>query len=145
MQGKVAICGTFDLYHAGHAGVLKFAKSLGDHLVVLLYNDHYAARYDAHPPIHPLVFRKAVLESIKYIDEIIVIENDLAAIVQQVRPDILVRGDDTDECLAVNPYDIVEHYDGAVITASVVYAESGERLSSSYIKTLIMERGDEDR
>ena len=63
--------GCFDVLHRGHIELFKYAKSLGDWLVVGIDTDERvrAAKGDSRP-FNTIGDRVAMLESIKYIDEI---------------------------------------------------------------------------
>ena len=63
----VYVSGTYDLFHIGHLNKLKYAKSLGDFLVVGLASDE-KARGNKRPPIIPFEQRKAVLEALRCVD-----------------------------------------------------------------------------
>ena len=64
--------GCFDVIHRGHIESLKFAKSLGDRLVVGLDTDEKvrSAKGESRP-FNVLEDRMKVLESIRYVDEVI--------------------------------------------------------------------------
>jgi|SRR6185369_8175143 len=71
MKDRVIITyGTFDLFHYGHARLLKRAKKRCDYLIVALSTDKFNA-LKGKKSIQTYLQRKEVLESIKYIDEII--------------------------------------------------------------------------
>ena len=59
-----------DLFHAGHVSLLREARRLGDWLVVGVLSDDTAASYKRRP-IMTLAERVAVLESCRYVDEVI--------------------------------------------------------------------------
>ena len=63
--------GCFDVLHRGHIELFKYAKSLGDWLVVGIDTDKRvrAAKGESRP-FNTIEDRVAMLESIKYIDEI---------------------------------------------------------------------------
>lgn len=63
--------GCFDVLHRGHIELFKYAKSLGDWLVVGIDTDERVktAKGDSRP-FNTIGDRVAMLESIKYIDEI---------------------------------------------------------------------------
>ena len=67
---KIITYGTYDLFHYGHARLLKKAKEMGKHLKVALSTDEFNA-LKGKKAIQTYEQRKEVLESIKYIDEII--------------------------------------------------------------------------
>ena len=93
---KVFTNGCFDLLHEGHLDLLKFAKSKGDTLIVGLNSDSSVKRLKGpERPIHSEDFRKKLLESIIYVDQVIIFQDDnpLDLILNTV-PDILVKGGD---------------------------------------------------
>ena len=59
-----------DFYHEGHANLLKTASLYGNHIVVLLMTDEAMETYK-RKPFFTYNQRKTVLESVKYISEII--------------------------------------------------------------------------
>ena len=59
-----------DLFHAGHVSLLREARRHGDWLVVGVLSDDTAASYKRRP-IMNLAERVAVIESCKYVDEVI--------------------------------------------------------------------------
>ena len=69
--------GCFDVLHRGHIEIFKYAKSLGNYLVVGIDTDERvrASKGDSRP-FNNLEDRVAMLESIKYIDEIRVFDHD---------------------------------------------------------------------
>jgi glycerol-3-phosphate cytidylyltransferase len=68
---KVITYGTFDLFHYGHVSLLRRAKALGDYLVVALSTDEFNFREKNKRAYFSYEERKAVLESIKFVDEVI--------------------------------------------------------------------------
>jgi glycerol-3-phosphate cytidylyltransferase len=92
---KVITYGTFDLLHWGHINLLKRAKQLGDHLTVAISSDEFNAIKNKKS-YHSFENRKMILESIRYVDEVIS-ENDWEQKVSDVVDndiDIFVMGDD---------------------------------------------------
>uniref|UniRef100_UPI004048B8EF glycerol-3-phosphate cytidylyltransferase n=1 Tax=Yoonia sp. TaxID=2212373 RepID=UPI004048B8EF len=67
---KVITYGTFDTLHYGHILLLKRARALGDHLTVALSSDSFNALKDKTSHFD-FEARKALLEAITYVDEII--------------------------------------------------------------------------
>jgi len=69
--------GCFDVLHRGHIELFKYAKSLGDYLVVGIDTDERVrASKGETRPFNTVEDRVAMLESIKYIDEIRVFDAD---------------------------------------------------------------------
>ncbi len=68
---KVITYGTFDLFHIGHLNLLKRAKELGDYLIVAVSTDQF--NWEEKQKICQIkdTERMAIVESIKYVDEVI--------------------------------------------------------------------------
>lgn len=66
---KVFTTGTFDVLHYGHINLLKKAKEIGDYLIVGLN-----ATKNGLDTYYTYEQRKSILESIKYVDEVVPIE-----------------------------------------------------------------------
>lgn len=94
---KVITYGTFDLIHPGHINILKRAKNLGDHLIVGLSNDDFN-KLKNKKSYFSYEERRLILESIKYVDEIIPEKNweQKTKDIQQHNVDIFVMGSDWD-------------------------------------------------
>lgn len=67
---KVITYGTFDLLHYGHINLLRRARQLGDYLVVALSTDDFNALKNKKA-YYSYEKRKLLLESIRYVDEVI--------------------------------------------------------------------------
>lgn len=94
---KVWTNGCFDVLHRGHIELFKFAKSLGDYLVVGLDSDEKIKRDKGRGrPFNTYDDRREVLLSIKYIDEVWYFNtrNGLVESIKKYQPDILVIGSD---------------------------------------------------
>jgi len=94
---KVWTNGCFDILHRGHLEMFQYAKSLGDYLVVGIDTDEKVKR-DKGPerPYNCLSDRKFILESIKFIDEVVVFDSSqgLENLIKSNQPDIMVIGSD---------------------------------------------------
>jgi rfaE bifunctional protein nucleotidyltransferase chain/domain/rfaE bifunctional protein kinase chain/domain len=92
----VATGGCFDLLHAGHVATLEAARALGDCLVVCLNSDASVRRLKG--PDRPLVGeqdRARVLRALRCVDAVLVFgEDEPGAALQQLRPDLWVKGGD---------------------------------------------------
>jgi len=119
-------CGVFDLYHPGHVLMLRDCKAHCDHLTVAL-NRSENFDQDINPgkrkPFFTLEERRMVLESIKYVDEIIdyQTEEELTEIMSTGNYDVRFLGDD---------------YEGKPITAGeaikqIVYIDRSHGYSTS--------------
>lgn len=88
--------GCFDLLHIGHIELLKYAKSLGSKLIIGLNSDNSIKRLKGPTrPVNNEITRKILLESIKYVDEVIIFEEDTPLqLIKQIQPNIIVKGGD---------------------------------------------------
>lgn len=68
---RVITYGTFDLLHYGHINLLRNAKSLGDYLIVALSTDEFNWEEKQKKCYFSYEQRKALLESIRYVDLVI--------------------------------------------------------------------------
>jgi rfaE bifunctional protein nucleotidyltransferase chain/domain len=96
MNSIIFTNGCFDLLHIGHIELLKYAKSLGDYLVVGINSDKSVKKLKGSlRPINDQLTRKMILESIRYIDEVIIFDEDTPLqIIKQIQPNIIVKGGD---------------------------------------------------
>ena len=68
---KIAVVsGGFDPIHSGHIDYISEAKENADYLIVALNSDHWLSKKKGKP-FMKFSERKQILESIKYIDEVI--------------------------------------------------------------------------
>jgi FAD synthetase len=99
---KVLASGVFDLLHYGHIRFLEEAKKLGGpdaKLIVIVASDETVTRAKGRPPVIPEDQRRAVIESLKVVDEAILgyRDQDLDKVVNKVQPDIVAVGHDQHE------------------------------------------------
>lgn len=89
-------CSCFDLLHTGHLIMLEDAKKQCDVLIVGLQTDPTIDRPKKNKPVQSYFERKIMLESIKYVDEIIeyATEADLYKILTFLKPDVRIIGSD---------------------------------------------------
>ena len=89
--------GCFDILHRGHVELFKYAKSLGNKLIVGIDSDEKVKK-DKGPsrPFNCLEDRITVLKAIKYIDEVISFSTrqELENIIKSLNPDVLMVGSD---------------------------------------------------
>lgn len=88
--------GCFDLLHAGHVAYLQAAKALGDRLIVAVNDDASIRRLKGNKrPYVPLASRMMLLAALDCVDWVVSFSEDTPiATLQQLRPDILVKGPD---------------------------------------------------
>jgi len=94
----VCVAGKFDPLHRGHIDHLKKASTLGDKLVVITHPDDVIARVSRKGYcLLPLADRVAVLDAIKYVNQVVVsIDGDggCAETLRLIKPDIFAKGGD---------------------------------------------------
>ena len=117
--------GCFDIIHGGHIEFLQKAKAKGDLLIVGLNSDASVQTLKGKGrPIKTESERANILSALKYVDYITVFDEATPeALIRQVRPDILVKGDDykIDEVVG---REIVEGYGARVELIPIVQGHS---------------------
>ena len=92
----VATGGCFDLLHAGHVGLLRQARGLGDCLIVCLNSDSSVQRLKGpHRPVTGQHDRPRVLQSLADVDAVAIFDEETpSSIITRLAPDIWVKGAD---------------------------------------------------
>ena len=91
--------GCFDILHPGHLHVLEEARRACDRLIVGLNTDAAVKRLkgDARP-IHDEAARAQMLSGLSSVDRIVMFDTDTPAdLIEQIQPDVLVKGGDYTE------------------------------------------------
>lgn len=122
---KVITYGTFDLLHYGHIQLLKRAKQYGDYLIVALSTDEFNWNCKNKKCYFSYEQRKMLLESIRYVDEVIPEENweQKVSDVKKYSVDAFVMGDDWK-----GKFDFLKDY------CDVVYLPRTPEISTTQIK-----------
>ena len=63
--------GVYDMFHIGHLNILKRAKEQCDYLIVGVSTDELVLHDKHKTPIIPFSERCAIVEAIKYVDEVV--------------------------------------------------------------------------
>lgn len=119
--------GTFDTLHFGHINLLRRAKELGDHLIVALSTDEFNLIKEKES-YHNYEQRRANLEAIKYVDEIIPEKNWLQKL------DDVTRYNVTTFCIGDDwsgKFDFLKPY------CNVIYLPRTVNISSTIIKNVL--------
>jgi len=93
---RVLAVGVFDLLHAGHLHYLEQAKSLGDHLVVVVAHDD-TVRKRKHEPVTGQELRCRMVAGLKPVDESLIgnpPDVPIFDILPVIKPDIIALGYD---------------------------------------------------
>ena len=87
--------GCFDIIHRGHVELLAYCKSLGD-VIVGLNSDQSIRRLKGDGrPMNSESDRKQVLEALRYVDQVIIFEEDTPYnLIREITPDLIVKGGD---------------------------------------------------
>jgi D-beta-D-heptose 7-phosphate kinase/D-beta-D-heptose 1-phosphate adenosyltransferase len=96
-KGKIVFTnGCFDILHYGHLKLLEFAKGQGDYLLVGLNSDKSIKHLKGNDrPIISQEERKLMLESIKWVNEVVIFDEDTPyELITQRKPDVIVKGGD---------------------------------------------------
>jgi len=95
----VLASGVFDLLHLGHVKFLEEAKKAGGsnaELIVIVARDSTVEKRKGKKPIMPENQRRALVESLKVVDEAILgyEEFDIGKVIEKIKPDVIVFGYD---------------------------------------------------
>lgn len=122
---KIITYGTFDLLHYGHINLLKRAKSLGDYLIVVLSTDEFNWNFKHKKCYFSYEERKALVESIRFVDLVIPEENWEQKIrdIKEFKINTFVIGDDWK-----GEFDFLKEY------CEVVYLKRTPEISTTQIK-----------
>jgi len=93
----VWVNGCFDVLHRGHFEMLRYAKSLGDYVMVGIDSDEKVKK-DKGPsrPFNSVNDRKFALQSLRYVDKVVVFRSrqHLSQLIQLLEPECMVVGSD---------------------------------------------------
>ena len=132
--------GCFDLIHGGHIEFLQKAREKGDLLVVGLNSDRSVKSIKGEGrPIKSEKERANIISALRYVDYITIFDESTPEdLIREVRPDILVKGDDyaIDEVVG---REIVEGYGAKVELIPIV-----QGLSTTNIVEKILENHKQD-
>jgi rfaE bifunctional protein nucleotidyltransferase chain/domain len=98
-QRVVFTNGCFDLLHPGHVRTLERARALGDLLVVALNSDRSVRELKGPGrPVVPEAERAELLAALAAVDYVTLFDDPTPQpLIAQLRPDVLVKGDDWGE------------------------------------------------
>lgn len=115
------VSGNFNILHPGHLRLLRFAKELGNRLIVAVYSDKLAG-YAAHVPEH---LRLEALQSNNWVDEAFLINEPVSDVIKKLKPDIVVKGKEHESEFNAE-LEAVMDYNGKLVFSS------GEVIFSSF-------------
>ncbi len=109
--------GCFDLLHLGHIDYLSKAKDQGDVLIVGVNTDASVQRLKgAGRPVTDEISRSMIMASLQFVSAVVLFDEDTPYdLIQQVQPDVLVKGSDYKPEDIVG-YDVVKAKGGEIVT-----------------------------
>jgi D-beta-D-heptose 7-phosphate kinase/D-beta-D-heptose 1-phosphate adenosyltransferase len=117
--------GVFDLLHPGHIDVLLGARRCGDALIVGVNGDDSVRRLKGSDrPVRRSAERCYVLAALEAVDCVVVFDDDTPlALINALRPDVLVKGGDYDEASIVGARE-VRSWGGDVVSIPITPGHS---------------------
>lgn len=123
--------GVFDMFHIGHLNILKRAKEQCDYLIVGVSTDENVMNYKHKRPVIPYEQRKAIVEAIRYVDNVVPQENmDKYEAWQRLHYNALFHGSDWK---GSQMYDELERQLAAV-GCDIVFLPHTDGISSTILK-----------
>ena len=140
----VLASGVFDLLHLGHVKFLQDAKAAGGknaQLIVIIARDSTVERTKGRKPIMSEDQRRALVESLKVVDQAVLGYEDLdiGEVIGKIKPDVIVLGYDQSEMEAEVKDYVAEHKLPVQVVKTGKYAENALD-SSSKIKQKIIDK-----
>lgn len=126
--------GVFDMFHIGHLNILRKAKERCDYLIVGVSTDDVVESYKHHSPIIPYDQRAAIVEAIKYVDEVVPQTTmDKTVFLKEHHFDVMFHGDEW------KGTDLYNHYEEefAKYGARIEYLNHTEGISSTMLRNKI--------
>lgn len=121
--------GCFDGLHAGHVELFKYAKSLGDKLIVFVNNDISIKQLKGDKrPFFNQAHRLNVVESVRYVDHAFLFNGDVKQILLEYNPDFYVKGGDYRSIEDLRESDFIKSHN-----INVRFAPKIDNLSSSFL------------
>lgn len=124
---KGIVAGAFDIIHPGYIKMFKETKDHCNHLTVALHEDPSIERPHKLSPIHSIEERKEILNSIKYVDNIVVYQKEHTFLDYLKDYDIRFLGDDY----------VDGSYTGKDIPIKIVWLNRNHEYSTTKLKQQI--------
>ena len=122
------------MFHIGHLNILRRAKERCDYLIVGVSTDEVVEEYKHHKPIIPFEQRAAIVEAIKYVDEVVPQTSmDKLEFLKSRHFDVMFHGDEWKGTELYNQYE----KDFAQYGARIEYLSHTEGVSSSMLREKI--------
>ena len=126
--------GVFDLFHIGHLNIIRRAKEQCEYLIVGVSTDELVKGYKNKNPIIPFEERKEIVESLKYVDEVVPQTSmDKYAAWENLHYEALFHGDDWKNSDMYNKY--LEEFEGTGV--EFVFLPHTEGTSSTMLTEVL--------
>lgn len=123
--------GVYDMFHIGHLNILRRAKEQCDYLIVGVSTDELVKDYKHKMPVIPFEQRKAIVESIKYVDKVVPQTSMNKFIAwQELHFDVMFHGDEWKGTELYNKYE----RELAQVGTKIIYLSHTEGVSSSILR-----------
>lgn len=134
--------GCFDLIHPGHVSLLRQSAAACDRLIVAINTDASVKRLKGESrPVQDEDARARVLSGIKGVDLVIAFDEDTPlSVIEQLKPDLLVKGADYREDQVVGA-DVVKARGGRVLLVDLVAGQSTSNIVKKAGKDLPKRKG----
>lgn len=123
--------GVFDMFHIGHLNILRRAKEMCEYLIVGVSTDEVVKSYKNKTPIIPYEQRAAIVEAIKYVDEVVPQTSmNKTEFLKHRHFDVMFHGDEWKGTELYNRYE--EEF--AQLGARIEYLTHTDGISSSILR-----------
>lgn len=123
--------GVYDMFHIGHLNVIKRAKQQCDYLIVGVTTDELCYKRKQKMPIINFSDRCKIVESIRYVDQVIPQENmNKIDVIKKYHVDVVFVGSDWQGTSSWNEYE----KEFAKYGAKVVYLPHTDGISSTLLR-----------
>mgnify|MGYP003088412389 FL=1 len=129
--------GVFDMFHIGHLNILKRAKEQCDYLIVGVSTDEVVEEYKKKTPIIKFEERIAIVEAIKYVDEVVPQTTmDKMEAWKQLKFDVMFHGSDWKGSDMYNH--IIEKFNN--VGVKVIFLPNTEGVSSTLLTEVLYDK-----
>ena len=113
MSKTIFVSGNFNILHPGHLRLLRFARELGDKLIVGVLSDKIGGQ-----GVHvPQELRLEGVRSNSWVSECFLVDEPVTEVIKKIKPDIVVKGKEYDD--QINPeLDVLKEYGGKLLFSS---------------------------
>lgn len=126
--------GVFDMFHIGHLNILKRAKEQCDYLIAGVSTDEVVEEYKKKTPIIKFEERIAIVEAIKYVDEVVPQTTmDKMEAWKQLKFDVVFHGSDWKGSDMYN--NIIEKFNN--VGVKVIFLPHTEGVSSTLLTEVL--------